>query len=373
VTSRAGASRPARLGAVLGSLAVATVLTTAGPASAQAPAPGPDPAATPEAALQRDLGLTPTQAQTRLAQEAAAARTEQSAVTQLGDTYAGSYFDADAGTLVVASTDAAAEVAGAETVTVPLSAADLDATKAQLDAVAESAPDTVAGWYVDPVANQVVVTTRDTAAAETFVTGSGASPENVTIQRAPENPQPLADVVGGEAYFINNQFRCSVGFAVRGGFVTAGHCGSRGDRTTGPTGTFQGSSFPGNDYVWVSTPNDTPVPYVDNYAGGRVRVAGSAEAPIGSSICRSGSTTGWRCGTIQARNSTVNYPEGSVTGLIRTNACAEQGDSGGSAISGTQAQGVTSGGSGDCTTGGTTYFQPVNEILSAYGLTLLTA
>ena len=37
-----------------------------------------------------------------------------------------------------------------------------------------------------------------------------------------------------------------------------------------------------------------------------------------------------------------------------------------------QAQGVTSGGSGNCTVGGTTYFQPVNEILSAYGLSLVT-
>ncbi len=33
---------------------------------------------------------------------------------------------------------------------------------------------------------------------------------------------------------------------------------------------------------------------------------------------------------------------------------------------------MTSGGSGNCSSGGTTYFQPVNEILSAYGLTLVT-
>ena len=69
----------------------------------------------------------------------------------------------------------------------------------------------------------------------------------------------------------------------------------------------------------------------------------------------------------------MNYAEGSVTGLIRTTACAEPGDSGGSAITGNQAQGVTSGGSGSCRTGGTTYFQPVNEILQRYGLTLRTS
>nr|WP_289017620.1 trypsin-like serine protease [uncultured Aeromicrobium sp.] len=69
----------------------------------------------------------------------------------------------------------------------------------------------------------------------------------------------------------------------------------------------------------------------------------------------------------------MNYAQGSVYGLIRTSVCAEPGDSGGSAITGNQAQGVTSGGSGNCSSGGTTYFQPVNEILSAYGLTLKTS
>jgi streptogrisin C len=41
-------------------------------------------------------------------------------------------------------------------------------------------------------------------------------------------------------------------------------------------------------------------------------------------------------------------------------------------LSGNQAQGVTSGGSGNCASSGTTYFQPVNEILGRYGLTLVT-
>ncbi|WP_344749522.1 hypothetical protein [Streptosporangium vulgare] len=37
-----------------------------------------------------------------------------------------------------------------------------------------------------------------------------------------------------------------------------------------------------------------------------------------------------------------------------------------------QAQGVTSGGSGDCNSGGVTYFQPIDPILTTYGLTLKT-
>ncbi|WP_157877765.1 carbohydrate-binding protein, partial [Streptomyces kanamyceticus] len=90
------------------------------------------------------------------------------------------------------------------------------------------------------------------------------------------------------------------------------------------------------------------------------------------SICRSGSTTGWHCGTISQHNTSVTYPEGTISGVTRTTVCAEPGDSGGSFISGSQAQGVTSGGSGNCSSGGTTFHQPINPLLQQYGLTLKT-
>src|SRR4029453_14493658 len=101
--------------------------------------------------------------------------------------------------------------------------------------------------------------------------------------------------------------------------------------------------------------------------------AGSQDAAVGSSVCRSGRTTGWRCGTILGRNETIVYSQGSVSGLSRSNACAEPGDSGGSWITGNQAQGVTSGGTGNCSSGGTMWFQPVNEILGTYGRSLTTS
>ncbi len=100
---------------------------------------------------------------------------------------------------------------------------------------------------------------------------------------------------------------------------------------------------------------------------------GSAEAPVGASICRSGSTSHWHCGTVLAKNETVNYSQGAVHQMTKTSVCAEGGDSGGSFISGDQAQGVTSGGWGDCSGGGETWYQPINEILNHYGLTLRTA
>jgi streptogrisin C len=75
-----------------------------------------------------------------------------------------------------------------------------------------------------------------------------------------------------------------------------------------------------------------------------VKVTGSQNVAVGSTVCRSGSTTGWRCGRILTRNATVTYPQGTVSGLIRTNVCSEPGDSGGSLVAGSQAQGVASGG-----------------------------
>jgi hypothetical protein len=69
----------------------------------------------------------------------------------------------------------------------------------------------------------------------------------------------------------------------------------------------------------------------------------------------------------------VNYGNGDVVqGLVRTDVCAEAGDSGGPFMSGTQAQGTLSGGSGGCLLGGQSYFQPIQEVLSTYRLTLIT-
>ena len=114
---------------------------------------------------------------------------------------------------------------------------------------------------------------------------------------------------------------------------------------------------------------------MDDFKGNALPVAGSTEAPVGAAVCRSGSTTGTHCGTILAKNQTVNYPEGAVTGLTRTNACAEARRLRRPVALRRPGQGVTSGGSGDCTTGGETFFQPVNEILGILGadnVTLLT-
>jgi streptogrisin C len=370
----------------LTSAAVFAVALVLPPTAAHATSPHPRPTATAPAgtmqqALQRDLGLTPTRARVRLAHEAAAATVERRVRARLADRFAGAWYAPGKERLVVGVLNARdadlVRAAGAVPVTVRRSDKQLTTAKTALDRAAAAAGQNVYGWYVDPAANTVVVSAVDRAAAEKFVTASAAdrTAVHVTVGRP---ARPVYDLRGGDQYVINGNTLCSVGFSVNnGGFVTAGHCGRAGNPTLGYNnvgqGTFAASSFPDNDYAWVRANGDwTPRPWVNNYGGGNVSVAGSQEAPVGASICRSGRTTGWRCGVIQAKDVTVNYSGSLVYGLSQTTACAEGGDSGGSYIAGDQAQGVTSGASGNCSSGGTTFYQPVNEILNAYGLSLTT-
>nr|WP_244302634.1 carbohydrate-binding protein [Streptomyces viridosporus] len=274
------------------------------------------------------------------------------------------------------------EAQGAEADVVRHSLADLDAARARLDRAAARTGTTDAPVrYVDVRTNKVVVQAVRTSAARALVSAAGVDASLLRIEKSAERPRPFYDLRGGEAYYINNSGRCSIGFPVtkgtQQGYATAGHCGRAGASTSGHNrvaqGTFQGSTFPGRDMAWVATnTNWTATPYVKGAGSQNVQVTGSTQAPVGSSVCRSGSTTGWHCGVIQQLNTSVTYPEGTITGVTRTSVCAEPGDSGGSYISGSQAQGVTSGGSGNCSSGGTTYFQPINPLLQTYGLTLKT-
>ncbi|MFE0776712.1 carbohydrate-binding protein [Streptomyces sp. NPDC058861] len=334
-------------------------------------------------AMQRDLGLTRAQAENRLANEAEAGARAAGLRLDLGGAFAGAWVDgAESGTLTVATTRAAdaaairAAGARAEVVTHGLTA--LERAKEALDRAATAEAPV---RYVDVRANVLVVEEARAGAGARLVAATGVPRGLVKVVRTAEAPRPLYDLRGGDAYYMNGSGRCSVGFPITKGttqgFATAGHCGRAGTSTSGynqvAQGSFQASVFPGNDMAWVAAnSNWTATPYVKGSGGANVQVTGSVLQPVGSSVCRSGSTTGWHCGTVQQHNTSVTYPEGTISGVTRTTVCAEPGDSGGSYISGSQAQGVTSGGSGNCSSGGTTFFQPLNPILQNYGLTLKT-
>jgi streptogrisin C len=383
-------TRVARLvGAVVLAVGLATATMTSAAATDKLAVPSPTSAPkvsqAMSTALQRDLGLSAAQLTTRLAQEESARFTEQSIRAALGDSYAGSWFDAKSGTLVVQTTDRSKAAHVAKGVTVHIvthSSAELTAVKTGIDRFAgKAAPTAINGWHVDDKTNSVVVAVNRTkvdTAAKSFIASVSAMNPAVRVVEEESSPTTYADVVGGWPYWINFSARCSVGFAVYGGFVSAGHCGSPGntasDGNGAVLGSFAGSSFPGNDFSFVSTNAGVTLwGYVEGYNGYWYYVYGSSQVPAGSGICRSGSTTGMWCGTLLDRGWTINYPQGTVYNLTRTNVCAEPGDSGGSWLSANQAQGVTSGGSGNCSSGGTTYYQEVNPILAAYGLTLLTS
>ncbi|MEV7070614.1 carbohydrate-binding protein [Streptomyces sp. NPDC093990] len=379
---------------VLGALVLAG-LPAAAAVEPPAPAPAPSAAETlgansPSAvvlrALQRDLGLTEAQARTRLVNEAEAGTRAGRLQNALGKRFAGAWVSgATSADLTVASTDAAdgaaIEAGGARAVVVKTPLADLRAAKTKLDrAVTGKALDTPVR-YVDVRTNRVTVQATSRAAADKLIEAAGVDSALVDVKVSADQPRALYDIRGGDAFYIDDTARCSVGFGVtkgdQQGFATAGHCGKAGAKTTGfnqvAQGTFQASVFPGQDMSWVGVNSDwTATPAVKG-DGEDVQTAGSVQALTGAAVCRSGSTTGWHCGTIEQHDTSVNYAEGTVDGVTRTTVCAEPGDSGGSYISGVQAQGVTSGGSGDCTSGGTTFYQPINPVLSTYGLTLRTS
>ncbi|MGO4429414.1 S1 family peptidase, partial [Streptomyces sp. MCAF7] len=134
--------------------------------------------------------------------------------------------------------------------------------------------------------------------------------------------------------------------------------------TIGPTA---GSSFPTNDYGLVRYSGSvTPAGTV-----GSQDITSAANPTVGQTVTRRGSTTGIHSGRVTALNATVNYGNGDIVyGMIQTTVCAEPGDSGGPLYAGSTALGLTSGGSGNCTSGGTTFFQPVVEALNAYGVSV---
>ncbi|MEU5535416.1 alpha-lytic protease prodomain-containing protein [Streptomyces sp. NPDC020362] len=316
----------------------------------------------------------------------------------LGDAVAGSYYDSGKKQLVVnvvsgdSNVVVQAKKAGALVRQVENSTAELKAAAHTLKTRA-TIPGTA--WAVDPRTDKVVVT------ADSSVTGAKWDKLQSTVRSLGSGMATLKKssgafktfVSGGDAIFSQVQggnVRCSLGFNVKASdgspaFLTAGHCGVAAkdwsDSQNGqPIATVDQAKFPGNDFSLVKY-NDatTQAPSEVNAGNGQtVQITQAQDATVGETVFRMGSTTGLHNGQVTGLDATVNFqsetnPGGvdTVNGLIQTNVCAEAGDSGGSLF--TQeggAVGLTSGGSGDCTNGGETFFQPVTAALQATGATL---
>jgi len=233
-------------------------------------------------------------------------------------------------------------------------------------------------WATDAKTGKVVVTVDSTVSKAEIAKIKRAAGTNAGALQIKYTPGKFNKLIkGGDAIYASS-WRCSLGFNVKNSagadyYVTAGHCtdgagtwwSNSGHTTTlGPTA---GSSFPTNDYGLVRYSNTT---IAKAGTAGSVDITRAATPAVGTNVMRTGSTTGTHTGRVTALNATVNYGGGDVVyGMIQTNVCAEPGDSGGSMYgSNGVAYGLTSGGSGNCTSGGTTFFQPVTEALTAYGV-----
>lgn len=232
-------------------------------------------------------------------------------------------------------------------------------------------------WHTDSKSGQVVLTVDDRvtkAQIAEIKKAAGANAGALKVERTEGTFQRYLQ--GGDAIYTSG-WRCSAGFNVRSGntyyVLTAGHCtqGAGNWYTNSSLSTLIGptveSDFPVNDYGLIRYDGNVDHP---GTAGG-VDITGAINASVGLSVTRHGSTTGTHSGSVTALNATVNYGGGDIVyEMIRTNVCAEPGDSGGPLRAGSNAVGLTSGGSGNCSSGGTTFFQAVPEALADYGVSI---
>lgn len=225
-----------------------------------------------------------------------------------------------------------------------------------------------------------------------------------------EGLEPAADLRGGMPYYFPDNggastFRCSIGFVGRDvvtnqpQIMSAGHCdGDAGSARTaqninrptysggsigpslgqiGNAGLHVTNSYPNPGYfedlaetIPVTTFYDlgltpvtgsgwTPKPEIVTW-GGTTSGAPLSSTPLvirdagpalnGATLCKSGSTTGWTCGTIvnvdqiQLVGATnCNTPgSGYCVGAIGAQICVRAGDSGGAAVVGSRAVGIVS-------------------------------
>ncbi|GAA2629683.1 S1 family peptidase [Actinomadura fulvescens] len=308
---------------------------------------------------------------------------------RLGARTAGSYLDKGTGKLVVTVTDGSAaqsvRAAGATPRTVTRSRTDLEKATASLE---RSARISGTAWGVDPATNQVVISVDETVKGAKLAKVKAAAGKlggAARVVSANGKLSTLANPIMLDGTAIYTALtRCSLGFnafpvgqAGKDGphyFLTAGHCTQSGlpwfaDKNTSSfLGNTKASTFgPAGDYGMVGYEADG-IHVFGTVAGSMEKIEGYDLAYVGQSVERSGSTTGVRSGRVTALNVTANYDQATVHGLIQTNACAEPGDSGGPLYSDGMGLGLTSGGSGNCSSGGTTYYQPVAPVMEKHGL-----
>ncbi|MGV9316144.1 S1 family peptidase [Streptomyces sp. NPDC003691] len=280
-----------------------------------------------------------------------------------------------AGTVLTGPAAVARDAAPASFSTAQLAAADRALDGSGITGIA---------WAVDRKAGVVRVLADDTVTAARLAQlrrVTGPHSDALRVERTPGRLDARGPF-GGDGY-QTLAGPCTFGFNVRIGsgwyVIIAGHCIDIGhyiyDRRgpwpppDPPWGQAVRKDYPGNDFGMVRylQPPQDALGSVNLYNGTVQDITTAANPTVGQPVCFSGSTSGRRCGQVTGLNWTVAHGSGSIYGLARTNICSAAGDSGGPLYAGSTGLGIASAGSGTCATGGTTFFQPLPEVLAVYG------
>ncbi|WP_228769644.1 proprotein convertase P-domain-containing protein [Actinokineospora alba] len=381
-------------------VAGAVVLSQGAANAADPPSPQDFPPAMVNG-VAHDLGISQEQARKTLGEQAAARvvldRLPETVVRQAP----GKWFDDQTGALTVAVTDQATadavRAAGARPAFVGRSKSRLDSLVSKVaDLAAKDVPG-LNGYGVDEVRNDVLVrinATKKTTATEEFLR-SLRDVDGVRIEETDTSPvQQAGEVNPGDGWWPGSETACSVGVAAtdaNGGkhFLTAGHCtndanqaayGQSGQQNRIGTGNVGGSrSINGREgdmgVVAVTESGWTLSAAVNTWGQPAINVTGSKDAIVGETVCHSGNTApNWECGRVTKLNHTMDYGSVVVEGLTVTTACSQGGDSGGVWLAGDKAVGLHEGAinGNNCPTGDNAVFQPLNEALTKWNLTLFT-
>jgi Trypsin len=191
---------------------------------------------------------------------------------------------------------------------------------------------------------------------------------------------PKSNFYSGQGYYYESGglgYRCTNGFngfstAGAQRFVSAGHCVGHAQSsfialkmstpnqflTSAELGSVLGTAVAGSaalgggkDAGLVNITNASVRPQGSTLTWGNgggaplastpLPITGRAETLPGAFVCKSGSTTGWACGTVLEVDYEANVG-GDLVNSIVTDACTLEGDSGGPLVSGSFAIGITS-------------------------------
>ncbi|MDR0945828.1 MAG: S1 family peptidase [Bifidobacteriaceae bacterium] len=198
-----------------------------------------------------------------------------------------------------------------------------------------------------------------------------APPPEAQPPAPPVRPMADSHAAAGTKLITRENYACTLGFwgyDASGGSValTAGHCQHSGGAVTSSAvdNPWNGIGRPGPAIGGFSTGRygegydaatirargaRVAAPAVKTWDGaGTVPVKGTAAPVVGMPVCKSGSRTGWTCGTVTALPS-EHVMAGTTTTVsgFATSLCSAAGDSGAPVVSGAYAVGILSFGSFD--------------------------